>query len=365
VKHGDLDIIDADGHVYERDVELYEYLPAPYAGRRTVLGFALWPSADGFQRGAIHARLGIHETFAIDAGAWLVFLDGAGIGTTVLYPTLGLANGLVRDRDWAVALARAYNDWLADRYLRTSPRLLGVAVLPLQDPTEAAAELRRAVGELGMVGGVLPATGLARPFGDRAYDPVYAAAEALDCPLAIHGGPSTGLGLEDLDRFAQVHTLSHPFAQMRQVTSVVMSGVLDRFPRLRIAFLEAGIGWVPFLAERMDRAYTVRKLPEYVGDVRRTPSSYLTGGNVFFSPDPSERGLAYAAGVIGGDGLLFASDFPHEVNLERCREELAALAAHPDLPEATRRGVLGANARRFYALDTAVAARRRPGAAGA
>lgn len=352
-----LDIIDADGHVYEPDTELRAYLPAPYAGRETVGGFALWPSADGFQRGAIHARLGIHERFETSADSWLAFLDGAGIHATVLYPTLGLAAGLIRDRDWAAALARAYNDWLADRYLRASTRLHGVAVLPLQDPGAAAGELRRAVVDLGMVGGVLPATGLPRPLGHADYDPVYAAAEALDCPLAVHGGPSAGLGLDQLDAFAQVHTLSHPFAQMRQLTSIVMSGVLDRFPRLRLAFLEAGIGWVPFLAERMDRAYAVRKLPEYVGGVRHPPSSYLTAGNVFFSPDPGERGLAYAASVLGTDTLLFASDFPHEVNLPRCRDEIAALAARDDLPAPARAQILGANARRFYRLAGAPARR--------
>jgi uncharacterized protein len=361
VRVADLDIIDADGHVYERDAEIFPYLPPPYAGRRTVLGFALWPSADGFQRGAIHARLGIHRTFEITAESWTAFLDGAGIGATVLYPTLGLATGLIRDRDWAVALARAYDDWLTDRFLRASPRLQGMALLPVQDPPAAAAELRRAVGTLGMVGGVLPATGPARPLGHPDYDCIYAAAQDLDCPLAVHGGPSAGLGLDDLDRFAQVHTLSHPFAQMKQLTSIVMGGVLDRFPRLRVAFLEAGVGWVPYLAERMDRAFEVRRLPEYIGAVQNPPSTYLGGGNVYFSPDPRERGLAHAVAVLGSRGLLFASDFPHEMNLARCRDEIAGLAGDETLPPTARREILGDNARRFYGLAAAVTTRESAG----
>ena len=361
VRDPDLAVFDADGHVYERPEEIFAFLPAPYAGRRTVLGFPLWPTGDGFQRGAIHARLELHRSFDVDGATWLEFLVQAGIEATVLYPTAGLATGLIRDPDWAVALCRAYDDWLHAHYLTRSPRLGGVALLALQNPAAAAAELRRAVVELGMLGGVLPAVGLDRPLGHSDFDPVYAAAQQLDVPLAVHGGPTAGLGLEVLDRFAQVHTLAHPFAQMRAFASIVMGGVFDRFPRLRVGFLEAGASWVPFLVERMDRAFAVRRFPEYVGGALRPPSSYVAAGNVYFGPDPGEAALGRVAESIGGGTLLFSSDFPHEVNLERCRHELAALAARADLPVTVKRNFLADNARRFYGLDAAVpgAARRR------
>ncbi|MBI3767585.1 MAG: amidohydrolase [Deltaproteobacteria bacterium] len=351
-QHG-TEAIDSDGHIYESDSEIFEHLEGCYAGRRTVLGFPFWPTLDGFQRGAIHARLGIHESFQVDAGTWLDFLDATGIESTVLYPTAGLATGLIRDPDWAVAVTRAYNDWLAARYLARSPRLRGVALLPLQDPLEAARELRRAVRERGMVGGVLAPIGLERTLGHADFDPVYAEAERLDCPLAVHGGPAVGLGLDRLEPFAQVHTLSHPFAQMIQMTSILMGGVLDRFPRLRIAFLEAGVSWVPFLVDRMDRSYEGRMYPEYTGGCARRPSEYLMNGNVFFSCESGERLLAHVAELTGGERLLFASDFPHEVNLERCRREIAAFASHAELSEQQRIAVLAGNARRFYGLAAA------------
>ncbi len=343
-------VIDADGHVYENPEEIFAFLPPPYAGRRTVLGFPLWPTPDGYQRGAIHARLEIHRSFVTDAPTWLDFLDRCGLASTVLYPTTGLATGLIRDPDWAIALCRAYNDWLAAHYLTRSPRLRGVALLPLQDPAAAADELRRAVRDHGMLGAVLPAAGLDTALGHARYDPIYAEAERLDVPIGVHGGPSHGLGLERLQHFAQVHTLAHPFAAMTQLTSVVMSGVLDRFPRLRIAFLEAGVGWIPFLLERMDRAYVVRKFPEYVGGVRDLPSGYVKGGNVFFSPDPSEAALADVAKTVGEGAFLYASDFPHEVNVERCRHELEELRVRIDLPISLRSALLAGNARRFYGI---------------
>jgi predicted TIM-barrel fold metal-dependent hydrolase len=266
----------------------------------------------------------------------------------VLYPTHALTCGQIRDPDWAVTLARTYNNWLAERYLRASPRLHGMALLALQDPAEAAQELRRAVTTLGMLGGVLTPIGLRQPLGHADFDPVYREAERLDCPLAVHGGPTQGLGLDILERFAQMHVLSHPYAQMIHATSIIMSGVLDRFPALRIGFLEAGASWVPFLTYRMDRSYDGRKHPEYIGSVSRRPSTYVTGGRVFFSAEAAENSLAHVAQTIGTDTLLFSSDFPHEANQAHCRAEIAAMLGRPDLSEDLKTKLLAGNARRFY-----------------
>jgi predicted TIM-barrel fold metal-dependent hydrolase len=343
-----LRVIDADGHVYEKDVEIFEHLDGPFRGKRTLLGLPFWPSIDGFHRGAIHAHMGLHASFESSAPIWMDFLEKTGIASTVLYPTSGLAHSLIRDPEWAVALARGYNDWMHARYTSASDRIRGVALLPLQDPTAAAAELRRAVLELGAVGGVLPAVGLPRGLGSEWYDPVYAEAERLDVPLAVHGGPTQQLGLDSLEHFAQVHTLGHPFAQMIQITSVLMSGVLDRFPTLRIAFLEAGIGWLPFLAARMDRSFRARKRPEYTGGAARMPSRYFEDGRIYFTVDPGEAGIAQAMELLGEEVLLFASDFPHEVNAEGCTRELAELCEA--VPRSAREKLLDRNARRFYRL---------------
>ena len=80
---------------------------------------------------------------------WLEFLDNNKIELTVLYPTQGLTHGAIQDQDWAICMARAYNDWLYNKFMTVSPRLVGVALLPIQDIGEAVKELRRAVNELG------------------------------------------------------------------------------------------------------------------------------------------------------------------------------------------------------------------------
>ncbi|MBM4259205.1 MAG: amidohydrolase [Deltaproteobacteria bacterium] len=345
------DIMDADGHVYEKDSELFTYLEPPYAGEQSVLAFPFWPTIDGFHRGAMLGRLNIHKSLETNASIWLNFLDQAGIAQTVLYPTAGLTCGFIKDPEWAIAVTQAYNNWLFDRYCRESPRLLGMALIPLQDPSAAVQELRRAVTKLGMVGAVLPATGLRFPLGHAQFDPIYAEAERLGCALAVHGGPSQGLGLELLDKYAQMHTLSHPFAQMMQLTSIIMSGVLDRFPQLHIAFLEAGVSWVPFLIDRMDRSYEVRRRPEYVGDVKQKPSTYVKSGRIFFSVDPGETTLPTVFKTIGTDALFFASDFPHEVNLERCQQELPVLMQMAELSDKEKRSICADNMHRFYRLS--------------
>ena len=101
----------------------------------------------------------------------------------MLFPTIGLYFSVVEDPAAAVALAVAYNDWLAGVLRRRPRRLFGAAMLPLQDPAAAAGELRRAVTELGFVAGfVRPNPCLGRSLSDRAYDPVWDAAEELDVP---------------------------------------------------------------------------------------------------------------------------------------------------------------------------------------
>ena len=106
----------------------------------------------------------------------------------VLYPTLGLSHGLIQEADWACALARAYNNWLHGEFSKADSRLKGIALLPIQNPMEAAKELRRCVTELGMVGGLMPAVTYHRkPYGSVEFQPIFKQAEELDCALAIHG----------------------------------------------------------------------------------------------------------------------------------------------------------------------------------
>src|SRR5262245_9413308 len=158
-------IVDADGHVTETQEQLLKYLDEPYRRRPTA---GLWVPQDGWDR----RLLGTRGDWAGTADQWLKALDHGGMETVVLYPTLGLFMSFLKDREWAVALCRAYNTFLHEEFVRVSPRLQAVALLPVQDPDAAAKELRRAVTELGLVGAMLAADG-SHLLGDSRFLPVY------------------------------------------------------------------------------------------------------------------------------------------------------------------------------------------------
>lgn len=339
-------VIDADGHVVERDEQILKYLDGPFKGREDLLTGPFFPSLDGWHRAARRIADGKGRTLtAPQAKEWLAFLDTAGIEASVLYPTSGLAYGLVKDRQWAAALARAYNTFLHTEFLSAAPsRLKGMALIPLQDIPEAVKELRRAVTEFGMVGAVMPAVGLRIPFGDRHYDPVYAEAERLNCMLAVHGAPAQGLGFDFFERLVEARTLSHPFSQMIQCTSIVLGGALERFPRLRIAFMEAGSGWIPFLAERLDGEFRNRG-----ADLKIPPSEQLRSERIFFHCELNEAMLPVAIEAVGDGRFFAASDYPHEPAHE-FPEAIEAFLKRPDLSDSAKTRVLYENPRRLYGV---------------
>lgn len=333
-------VLDADGHVTETTEQVAKYLDEPY--RRRPLTFPFYPW-DGWDRRML-GRLG---DWAGDAAAWLKALDQGGVEATVLYPTLGLFMSFLKDREWAVALCRAYNSLLSEEFIQVSPRLKAVALLPIQDPEAAALELRRAVRELGCIGGMLAADG-SHLLGDARFIPIYEEAQRLDAMLAIHASGSHlgGAGVELFPRFIQAHTVSHPFGQMRQLTSIIFEGIPERFPRLRLAFLEAGCGWVPYWMERMDDEYAKRSAEAPA--LKKKPSDYVRGGTLFFSCEADEWLLPQAVRLIGENQVVYASDFPHWDN--DYPESVEEIRTRGDLTDPQKRKILADNARRLYRL---------------
>ena len=339
-------IIDADGHIIERDVLIKEYLEEPYRSNPDLLGVPFFPTLDGWNRAARRVADGKGKGMpAPDAKAWLAFLDDASVDASVLYPTNGLAYGLIKDKEWAAVLARGYNNYLYDNFLKPAPkRLKGMALIPLQDISEAVKELRRAVTELGMVGAILPAVGLRRPFGESYYDPLYAEVQRLGCMFAIHGAPAQGLGFDFFERLVEARALSHPFAQMIHLTSLVLNGVLERFPTLRLSFMEAGAGWVPFLLKRLDRESRNRG-----AGLKSLPSEQLRSDRIFFHCELDEAMLAVAVTALSADQFFCASDFPHEPTHEFI-ESVEEFWKRPDLSEAQKAKILYDNPKRLYRL---------------
>ncbi|OGQ22626.1 MAG: hypothetical protein A3C54_05880, partial [Deltaproteobacteria bacterium RIFCSPHIGHO2_02_FULL_60_17] len=270
------------------------------------------------------------------------------IELTVLYPTQGLTHAAIQDRDWAVVLARAYNDWLYHRFMKASPRLAGVALLPVQDIGEAVKELRRSVTELGMVGAVLPAVAPGgKLFSVPEFYPLWEEAQRLDVPVSTHGGLSfPNLGLDMAANFTVAHTLEHPFAQMRQLVSMIFEGIFELFPKLRFGCLECGVGWVPYMMDRMDEEQ--ERKGQYSPRCKLKPSEYIRRGNVFFAAEVGESALPLAAQMLGPDTIIWASDYPHERDQRDFSADIPTLIQRRDIGDALKRQIFFDNPLRFY-----------------
>ncbi len=346
----DYRIIDADGHVMELDEQLQEYIGPPYRDLEWHRSYSFWPglTMDGYLRSLRKPGGWAGGGTGPDAKQWLEFLDKNGIEITVLYPTQGLTHAAIRDRDWAVTLARAYNDWLYHRFMQISPRLTGVALLPVQDIQEAVKELRRCVNELGMPGAVLPAVAVGgKLFSEPDFYPLWEEAQKLDVPISTHGGLSIPhIGLDPVTNFTVAHCLEHPFAQMRQLVSMIFEGVFELFPGLRFGCLECGIGWVPWLMDRMDEE--LERKAQYSPRCKHKPSEYFRRGNIFFAAEVEETALPLAAQALRPDVILWASDYPHERDQRDFSRDIPTLIHRKDISDELKRQIFFDNPLRFY-----------------
>jgi uncharacterized protein len=280
----------------------------------------------------------------------LADMDLEGIDTAVLYPSVGLNFWALTDARAAVALARAYNDWLTS-YCRADPnRLFGAAMVPLQDPVAAAAELRRAHEELGFPAAfVRPNPCCGRSIADDANEPVWEAAEELGVAIGVHEGSSVlipTLGMDRLTNPFVLHAVSHPFEQMLAFAQLVSFGVLERHPDLRFVFLESGGGWGPFWLERLDEQ--VHGFGGFCPQMRLLPSEYFAR-QCWISFEVDEHTLPALAPLIGAERIVWGSDYPHHDAtfpgaVKELRETIAPMTAD------TQQLILGDNARVLYGL---------------
>ncbi|HLY66289.1 MAG TPA: amidohydrolase family protein [Chloroflexota bacterium] len=339
--------VDADGHVMESVEQIAAFMEEPFSTPdRWGVSAGVMPSLDNFHTPADGTRR-TPGTFDRGTGPkqWLEFLDKTELEFAVLYPTLGLAYGNIAYPQWANAFARAYNNWLHDSYQKASPRFKGVALIPMQDVPSAVKELERAVCELGMVGAMIPSNGLNEHISSQKYWPIYERAQKLDCVMAVHGGCYGNLGFNTYTIFPATRALGMPFPLAIAMTGLIVDGVFDAFPRLRFGFLEGGTAWVPLVIDRLEREV------EYGGlKVKRPIQDYFSDGHVFIGCEGNEKALAYAIQRIGSGPFMFASDFPHEISIDNCSEEIDEILERTDLPEEHKNAILGDNARRFYGL---------------
>jgi predicted TIM-barrel fold metal-dependent hydrolase len=335
--------VDADGHIMEKAEELITYLEEPWRSLEPVIPRRLLPSGDQFHTPRMR-RKGIFDE-SVGPEKWLEYLEKTGLEFTVLYPTAALAHGYVINPEWAVVYARAWNNYVHDKYLKRSPRFKAMAVIPMQDVPAAVSELRRAVKDLGMLGAYLPSNGLKTHLSAKEFWPVYEDAEKLDCALGLHGGFYSDLGFDTFTRFPGTRALGMPFPLAIAMTGMIQDGVWDAFPKLRVGFLEGGTSWIPMVLDRLERER------EY-GELRceKPIVEYFNSGRFYVGCEGNEVALSYVIERIGPQACMFASDFPHEIPMENALGEINEILERKDIEESHKKLILGDNARRFYKI---------------
>ncbi len=288
---------------------------------------------------------------AFDPVARLADMDAEGIDVAVLYPTIGLGFWGIEDPQAAVAVARAYNDWLAEYCTAAPERLRGAAMVPFQDPRAAVAELRRATEELGFVAAfVRPNPCLGRTLVDPANEPFWEAAESLGVAVAVHEGlqmavPPLGSDREPTNVLV-LHAISHTLEQMLACAQLIGLGVLERHPGLRVVFLEAGGGWAPYWLARLD--HQVPAYHRYAPAMSLLPSEYFAR-QCWVSFEIDEVTLPALVPFLGADRIVWGSDYPHaDSTFPGAVAELRATIR--SLPADLQHRILGANAGDLYLL---------------
>jgi predicted TIM-barrel fold metal-dependent hydrolase len=364
---GPAGVVDADGHVVEPR-RVWDAVPARYRPRVT-------GDAHGFE----HVVVDDTEILAVPLGtlatpgarfgdpadvrclddAWpggsdpvarLADMDAEGIDRAVLYPSVGLYFWALDDPAAAVPIAAAYNDWLASYCAADPARLFGAAMLPVQDPAAAAAELRRAHDELGFPAAfVRPNPCCGRSLSDRANEPIWDAAEEVGMTVGVHEGSSVTVPTLGADRPFNplvLHAVSHAFEEMLACAQLIAFGVLERHPALRVVFLESGGGWVPFWMERLDEQ--AESFGAFCPHMRLAPSEYFAR-QCWISYEIDEATLPALAPFIGETRIVWGSDYPHHDATFPGAVTTLRRTLGP-LPDDTRARILGANAAELYRL---------------
>lgn len=357
-------VIDADGHVEESHATFSfleeEYHPrrpivveiekdtvyAPYTASWLIDG-KIYPNIMGKGGGRLGTPTAMDRAktkpFSIpaqemtDLGARLRDLDKASIDQQVVYPTLFLMT-TTDDVRFEAALLRSYNSFMAGACATSGGRVKFAALVPIRAVQASIDELRR-VRSLGAVAVMLHGVAWEKTLGDTSLWPFYEEAASLDIPVCTHfgwGSPGIRDVFDSRDRSASFTAATLPV--LIAFHSIMGSGVMEAIPNLRVAFLETGAQWMPWVIHQLRRS----------GAARKDPADYFREGRAYVACEADED-INHLVAEIGEDGLVVASDYPHG-DFSREDNIRTAIMAREDVPLRLREKILSANPQHLYGL---------------
>lgn len=321
--------VDSDGHVFEPADLWQRYLPAALRDRgpKPVSNDVMQSSSliiDGkrMPRYEIGAKVWTEEQkeryresrkLEYSVHSQVAGMDVEGIDAAIVFPTRGLlvmgVDGV--DPKITTASADAYNQWLCDYTSGAKGRLFGAGMIDPRDVPAARRQARECVEKFGFPAVFLrPNPVNNKHWSDPVYDPLWSDLEDLDLPVCFHEGSTVMLPQVATERYPEHafwHACNHPMEQQMAMMSMLLGGVAARHPKLKLAFLESGAGWLPYWLWRLDEHYEneQRKFPE----LKMLPSEYCAR-QCFISIDSDET-PGMAAMELAANRVVWGSDYPH------------------------------------------------------
>jgi uncharacterized protein len=363
--YDDFMIVDVDSHHYETEAfqEIADYIDDPVLrqeakfqgmarGGITSLDGSYQEMTGRIRRYPLRKVEKVPSTPHRDITLMYRWMDAMGVDVACMFPTPMLNIVTCPRIQVEVALARAYNRWLCDNIIAGEHRLKSMLYLPFNDPVACVDIVEQFAERPGVIGFMIVATHH-RSVHDNAYAKLYGMLQERNLPLAFHAAYTWGdstLGLAN--RFMAIHALGFTWHNMLHMTNWLVNGMPERFPRLKVVWIESGLAWVPFLMQRLDNEFMMRTSDAPL--LRRKPSEYMQ--EMFYTSQPMEmvgnlEALELTFKMINAKTqLLYSSDYPHwDMDLPRTIYDL------PFLDGKTKRAILGGNAQQLFNLETLLA----------
>jgi aminocarboxymuconate-semialdehyde decarboxylase len=240
------------------------------------------------------------------------------------------------DQDTAIGVAGAaiQNEEIARLVTEHPDRFAGIATLPMQAPEEAAAELRRAMGKLGLHGAMIGSNVRGRNLDDPSFEPLWAAAAELDAFMMIH--PGNVAGADRLRSYYLGNLIGNPLDTTIAAACLIFGGVLERYPTLNFVMVHGG-GFIPYQGGRWVHGWQVR--PEPKVHLKHSPQKYLD--RLFYDTiTHSKAACAFLVSSAGAGRVFLGSDYPYDMGTMECVRQVRAL----DISAADRDKILGGHA---------------------
>ena len=298
---------------------------------------------------------------AYDAQERLKYMDKMGIWAMVMYPNVGGFGAQqflkLGDPELMLTCVQIYNDWQTEWASVDARRLLPITSTPFWDVTAAVQEVRRcaAMGHKGILFTGEPQSFGQPLLGDPHWNPLWEVAVELDLPISFHigsGNMEMGLLQTKIAAYGKMAAFTELSVDIFlrngiQLSDLLMSGVLARYPQIKFVSVESGIGWIPFVLEALDYQFRGNEVAEEHPEFDLLPSEYFAR-NVYACYWFEQTAPRRLIDKVGVDNILFETDFPHPTSLYGDEVHARITGGLSDCDESVRHKILWDNAQKLY-----------------